>query len=264
MDHTETDFLKTQDINPWFWKRFVDSIFFIWTESEASLEKFLEDLNKFHPNLKFTCEKSKDKINFLDVVIKIKYSRIITDLYWKPTDGHQYLYYDSCDVDHIKRSIIFSQTLRLKRLCSENNDLNVHVEDLKTWFRKREHPHYLTKKQVEKAPRLTPSDENNSKKVNGLSLVVTYNPAFKNLLQVIRKNLQLFYADELVRKVFSPAPFASFKSTRNLKSYLVRSKIYPLERKVGSEKCKSKCCLACLNVSETDVFQLLRPRNNIR
>ena len=103
---------------------------------------------------------------------------------------------------------------------------------------------YLIKEQVEKALRLTPSDENNSKKVNGVSLVVTYNPAFKNLFQVIR-NLQLLYADEEVKKAFSLAPFVSFRSTRNLKRYLVRSKIYPLDRKVGSEKCKSKRCLVC-------------------
>ena len=83
----------------------------------------------------------------------------------------------------------------------------MHVEDLKTWFRKRGYPDYLIKEQVEKALRLTPSDENNSKKVNGVPLVVTYNPAFKNLFQVIRKNLQLLYADEEVKKVFSPALF---------------------------------------------------------
>ena len=75
----------------------------MWTESEESLEKFLEDLNKFHPNLKFTYEKSKEKINFLDVVIKIKESRIITDLYCKSVDCHQYLNYDSCHADHLKR-----------------------------------------------------------------------------------------------------------------------------------------------------------------
>ena len=40
-----------------------------------------------------------------------------------------------------------------------------------------------------------------------------------------------------------------------LKSYLVKSKIYPPERKVGSKKCKSKRCLVCLNVFEMDVFQ---------
>ena len=130
------------------------------------------------------------------MVIKIKEDRIITDLYCKPTDGHQYLHYDSCHADHIKRSIIFRQTLRLKRLCSEKNDLNVHFEHLKKWFHKKRYPDYLIKEQVEKALRFTPSDENNSKKVNGVSLVVTYNPAFNYLSQVISKNLQLLYADE--------------------------------------------------------------------
>ena len=90
MDHIKTGFSKTQHIKPWFWNGFVDDIFFTWTESEESLEKFLEDLNKFHSNL--------------DVVIKIKEGSIVTDLYCKTTDGHQYLYYDSCHADHIKRS----------------------------------------------------------------------------------------------------------------------------------------------------------------
>ena len=165
--------------------------------------------------------------------------RIITDLYCEPTDNHRYLHYDSCHADHIKRSIIFTQTPQLKRICSEKNDLNVHVEDLKIWFRKRGYSDYLIKKQVEKALRRTPSDENNSKKVYGVSLVLTHNPVFKKLSQVIRNlqlNLQLLYVDEQVKKVFSPAPFVSFRSTRNLKSYLVKSKIYPLERKVVFEK----------------------------
>ena len=84
---------------------------------------------------------------------------------------------------------------------------------------------------------------------------MTYNPEFKNLFQVIIKSLQLLYADEQVKKVFSPALLVSCRNTRNLKTYLVRSKIYRLERKVGSEKCKSKRCIVSLNVSETYVFQ---------
>ena len=112
------------------------------------------------------------------MVIKIKKGRIITDLYYKPTDAYQYLHYDSCHADHIKRLIKFSQTLQLKRICSEKNNLNVHDEDLKICFRKRRYPDNLNKEQVEKALRLTPSDKNNSKKANGVSLVVTYNSAF--------------------------------------------------------------------------------------
>ena len=70
MDYVETKFLKTQAIKPWLLKRFIDDIFFIWTDCEKYLNKFLKDLNEFHPNLKFTYEKAKEKINFLDLVIK--------------------------------------------------------------------------------------------------------------------------------------------------------------------------------------------------
>ena len=171
MDLIETEFLKTQYIEPCFGSNLLMT-FFIRTESEDSLQKFLGDLNKFHPNLKLTYEKPKEKINFLDVVIKFKDGRIITDLYCKPTDGHQYLHYESCYADYIKRLIIFSQTLRLKRMYSEKNDLNVHVENLKILFRKRGCPDNLIKEHVEKALRLIPSDENNSKKVNLVPAVV--------------------------------------------------------------------------------------------
>ena len=51
LHYIETEFLKFQEIKPWLWKRFVDDIFFIWTDAEENLDKFLEDLNKFYPNL---------------------------------------------------------------------------------------------------------------------------------------------------------------------------------------------------------------------
>ena len=60
LDYIETKNLKTQAIKP----TFIYDIFFIWAESEENLNKFLEDLNKFHPNLKFTYEKSNEKNPF--------------------------------------------------------------------------------------------------------------------------------------------------------------------------------------------------------
>ena len=46
----------------------------------------------------------------------------------------------------------------------------------------------------------------------------------------------------------------SFRSARKVSSYLVRAKVYPLERTVGSFKCKKSRCQVCLNVNETDTF----------
>ena len=39
-----------------------------------------------------------------------------------------------------------------------------------------------------------------------------------------------------------------------MRSHLVRSKLYPLERKTGSRKCKFQRCLTCKNVQECDTF----------
>ena len=96
MEFIETEFLKTQSKKLWVWKRFIGDVFFIWTDSEKSLEKCSKELNCFHPNIKFTFEKSKMKVNFLEVITEIKNGRLSIDLCFKLVDSYQYLQYNSC------------------------------------------------------------------------------------------------------------------------------------------------------------------------
>ena len=51
-----------------------------------------------------------------------------------------------------------------------------------------------------------------------------------------------------------PKPMISFRSARKLSSYLVRAKLYPTERIVGSYKCCGKRCEVRINVNETSTF----------
>ena len=46
----------------------------------------------------------------------------------------------------------------------------------------------------------------------------------------------------------------SFRSASRISSYLVRAKLYPLERCVGSRQYKKRRCEVCTNVTETDTF----------
>ena len=48
--------------------------------------------------------------------------------------------------------------------------------------------------------------------------------------------------NEDVKNVFTPPPMISFRSARKLSSYLVRAKLYSLERTIGSVQCKGKRC----------------------
>ena len=60
--------------------------------------------------------------------------------------------------------------------------------------------------------------------------------------------------DEEVTKVFYLEPMVSFRSAKKVSSYLLRAKVYPLKRTVGSFKRKKRSCQVCLKVNETDTF----------
>ena len=47
---------------------------------------------------------------------------------------------------------------------------------------------------------------------------------------------------------------ASCRSARKISSYLVRAKLYYLERHVGFCKCAGRRCQVWLNVTETETF----------
>ena len=46
----------------------------------------------------------------------------------------------------------------------------------------------------------------------------------------------------------------SFRSSRKISSYLVKGKLYSLDRVVGPTKCGKKSCEVCMNVSEAGTF----------
>ena len=60
--------------------------------------------------------------------------------------------------------------------------------------------------------------------------------------------------NEELKHLFTPGPMVSFRSSRKISSYLVRAKLYPVERLVGSFSCKRPCCQICTYVNETDSF----------
>ena len=103
--------------------RFIDDIFFLWKGTEETLLKFFEEINSIHPTIKFDYTDSKEKINFLDTSIVItEDNKLKTTIYSKPTDQKAYLHAKSYHPNSTKDAIVFSQALRIKRICSEDSD----------------------------------------------------------------------------------------------------------------------------------------------
>ena len=62
----------------------------------------MENVNKFHPNIKSTHEPSTESISFLDLHVKLSQGKLETDLHVKPTNRLQYLHYSSSHSGHTK------------------------------------------------------------------------------------------------------------------------------------------------------------------
>ena len=158
----------------------------------------------------------------------------------------------------MKKSNIYSQGLQIKRLCSDCHKLQKDLENLKNCFSERGYPGGLIGEQLMRVKRKSREELLRPKSVENKSVlvpfVVTYLPHLKNINKVIKKHIKHLYADPEVKSVFTPLPFAFFRSVWNLRSHLVRSKLYHQEWKIGSSKCNSPCCLNCNNIKECDTF----------
>ena len=234
---------------------FLSFLFFIWTHGEKELHKFMEDLNNHQSNIKFTYTFSKNCVPFVDLDVQLSGGELTTNLHIKPTDRHQYSHFTSSHPNHTKCSITYSQALRVSRICYRECDFRKHISEMKTWFLRRGYPKNLVESEIKKFKFSHISNNKSQKRaLKRIPLVVTYHPLFNSLGKVLSKNLNILYMDEEVKKVFYPGPMVSFRSARKVSSYLVRAKVYPLERTVGSFKCKKSRCQVCLNVNEADTF----------
>ena len=152
MAQLEDKFLKTRHLSPLVWWRYIDDIFMIWPHSEEELYSFIEALNQVHHSIKFTSDISQTEVNFLDVKIyKDNKGNISTGLYTKPTDAHMYLHYNSFHPHHQKKSIPYSQAIRLRRICSTEELYQKATRQLTENLHQRGYPKNTIKAAIRKA-----------------------------------------------------------------------------------------------------------------
>ena len=123
MGKFEQQFLQTRNRIPLMWCRYIDDVLAIWTHGVPCLDPFLQELNSYHTTIKFTADWLAKEVAFLDTRVYVKNGKLETDLLIKPTNKHRYLHTKSCYPEHCKTSIPYSQALRIKRICSERENL---------------------------------------------------------------------------------------------------------------------------------------------
>jgi Reverse transcriptase (RNA-dependent DNA polymerase) len=224
-------FFETHPDCYWDNFRFIDDLFGLWNKTEIELHTFLHTLNSFHPNFKFTLNHSIIEIPFLDVKITKNNNKLQTSLYTKPTDKKLYLNFFSNHPPHTKKSIPFSQLLRLKRIISETSNLNFEINHMINNFRNRNYPECILREAV---LRLTFIDREslliykNKPKTDKLILILTYENKYdKN--NILRRTFHKLWKEFISENpylfnCFKTKPIIAFRNAKNIKKTVTSSK----------------------------------------
>ena len=105
----------------------------VWIKFLSELRQFMNKINQKHQSIKFDSKFSKESIEFLDTLVYIdSNNRLQTTLYQKPTVKTVKPIYmlNRHTRFHLKKSISYSQTLRIKRICSAFEEYRKHSQDL--------------------------------------------------------------------------------------------------------------------------------------
>ena len=123
----------------------------LWVPLRDEIEDFLTYVNGFNPSLNFTWIISDVLLPFRDLCLKPVSDHLLTSIHYKETDIHSYLNYTSSHPARCKNSIPYSQFLRLRRICSEENDFKNKSKEMASFFRNRDNPSNGVKYDSERA-----------------------------------------------------------------------------------------------------------------
>lgn len=220
------------DKQPSVFYRYIDDIFGIFTGTEAELIEYHQELNKIHPDLKFTVEYSNKELPFLDTLVYIdNEGKVQTTVYHKPSNTHQYLHFHSCHPPSLKRSLPYSQALRIKRIVSEPHKLEEALKDMVGFFTKRGYCKRTlgsALNRLKEVNRETLLERKERPGQNRLIFPMLYSPCLENVLNHSLKEIWEWVSENAEgtpwEKHFTgPHPMIAWRKGKTIADHLVRA-----------------------------------------
>ena len=248
--------------------RYIDDIFLIWKKSRQELEAFIVEINSVHKTIKFDVNFSQSHVNFLDTAVTITPDHAIkTSLYQKPTDRHNFLHHKSYHPSSTKKALPYSQSLRIKRICSSAEDYQLAITALKEQFKARGYNDTLVNDAVQRATEKDRSEllqpKRKEKKNTPLTLVTTFNKTLPNLKTIIAENWNMLEINANISQKFKNKPLVAYRRNPNLKQILGGHKLENGKVVRHLKKTDGKCtpCRAnlgnkcCRQMKSTSIFK---------
>ena len=198
MADLEENFLSGYPCKPLAYCRYIDDIFIIWSHGLDLLHNFTNRLNKQHSGIIFTSNISTTSVNFVYVTIDLHGGHISTKTYTKSTDTHAFLLYNSFHPRHIKQSIIYSQFLRCKRICSSDEIFFNEATNLFRFFLAGQFPfsdisHNI--KEVKQIDRHKLHSNTPKQQHKHIYLITKFSPKIEHFFQSNKSNYRILKVD---------------------------------------------------------------------
>ena len=235
-----------------YFGRYRDDCLSLWIGTRERLEGFFTFLNSLNDDLKFTMEVGGNELCFLDVKLSIVNGKIETSVYSKPTDSHLYLQATSCHNKASIKGIPKGVALRLRRLCSTDDEFNNKASEYTDHLTLRGY----NKKAVDtafsdiakKTRNVARQTVSRNKVSNPVIFSTKYNPRGPNVKEIVKNQLKTLQQDPKLLELFPlDSIMVANKRENNLKDLLFRSDPYNIKGDVsdfephGYSKCGRKC-----------------------
>ncbi|XP_059832219.1 uncharacterized protein LOC132397440 [Hypanus sabinus] len=201
-------------IHPPLFLRYIDDCIGTTSCTRAELVDFINFASSFHPALKFTWSISDTSLPFFDLSVSISGDGLSTDIYYKPTDSHSYLDYSSSHPVSYKKAIPFSQFLRLRRICSQDEAFHSRTKEMSSFFKQRGFPSSTINSAlkhispISRTSALTPSTRHPTR--DRVPLVLTYHPTSLQVQHIILHNFRHLQQDPTTQHIFPSPPLLLF------------------------------------------------------
>ncbi len=125
-----------------FWRRYIDDVIGLWVGSRRQFDLFLVKLNQAAKpyGIQFgDCQFDKS-VNYMDVQLTLgEKNNVEYRLYKKETDARLYLKTDSFHPEHVFKSVVYSQMIRVIKRNSQEHTCIEDLQELKTDLMKSGH-----------------------------------------------------------------------------------------------------------------------------
>ena len=191
-------------------------------------------LNKLHPSITFTMEAAENnvvhgkhiqKLPFLDVSVIVKdHRQFSTDIYYKATNSHFYLDYNSHHPKHVKDNIPYTLAKKIVIFVSDSKKRKFRLNELRKWLINCNYPENIIQRKFHAAklhgPAPEPKDPNKQ-----LIFISTYidNYTNDNTIRQINSMFQLQRTHRLQEIFGDCRATIAYKQPRNILRLLTRA-----------------------------------------